>query len=130
MTIACKIDILKDLDITRYTIHDDGSVTAHQKVYISNKQLAKIPVKFKKIEGDFNCNDNNLTSLINAPQIVEGYFDCCYNYLTNLEGAPQIVKGCFDCADNYLISLEGSPQEVKGNFYCFHNNFYVETYIL
>jgi len=47
--------ILKDLKIERYTIHDDGSVTTHQDVNISLKQLTKLPIKFRIIEGFFDC---------------------------------------------------------------------------
>jgi len=47
--------ILEDLDITNYTIHDDGSVTAHQDVILINSNLTKIPIKFRIIEGFFDC---------------------------------------------------------------------------
>jgi len=113
--------ILKNLNITQYTINYDRSVTVHQNVNILNKQLTKIPVKFKEIKGDFICSHNNLTSLINAPHKIEGWFSCSHNQLTNLEGAPQIVKRWFSCSYNLLTSLKGIPPKIRGSFYCSHN---------
>ena len=76
----------------------------------------------KKVDGGFNCSDNNLTSLKGAPQEVGRDFHCHSNNLTSLVGAPQVVKGDFCCNDNHLTSLEGAPQEVEGGFYCYNNN--------
>jgi hydroxymethylpyrimidine pyrophosphatase-like HAD family hydrolase len=105
--------ILKDLNIEKYTIHDDGSVTAHQDVIILSNALTKIPIKFKEVKGSFSCSNNNLTSLVNAPQIIEGDFSCSFNQLTSLIGAPQKVK-FFDCSFNHLTNLIGAPQTIKG----------------
>jgi len=118
--------ILKELNIDKYTIHDDGSVTAHQDVDMSNKYLFyqnphRIPIKFRKIEGYFDCNNNNLVSLVGAPQIVEGHFWCSSNKLISLVNSPQVIEGSFHCSYNQLISLEGAPQIVKGNFNCSFN---------
>ena len=73
------------------------------------------------VEGDFNCADNQLTSLEGAPQKVGGSFDCDGNRLISLKGVPQKVGGDFYCHDNQLTSLEGAPQEVGGNFSCSSN---------
>ena len=49
----------------------------------------------------FYCENNQLTSLVGAPQKV-GSFSCGNNLLTSLEGAPRKVrfKGWFFCDDN------------------------------
>jgi hypothetical protein len=73
------------------------------------------------VEGSFDCDDNQLTTLEGAPQTVEGNFRCDYNDLTTLEGAPQTVGGDFYCSYNQLTSLEGAPQTVEEDFYCFGN---------
>ena len=93
-------------------------------VNISHKGLTKIPKKYKDkiIDGSFNCDSNELTSLEGAPQEVGGYFYCHNNKLTSLEGAPQKVGGDFSCINNQLTSLEGAPQEVGGNFACYRNS--------
>ena len=77
--------------------------------------------RFNKWKGDFDCSDNNLTSLEGAPREVGGNFDCRWNNLTSLEGAPIKVGGSFNCSFNNLTSLAGAPRVVKGSFYCNSN---------
>jgi hypothetical protein len=78
-------------------------------------------VKFGVVGGAFRCKNNQLTSLVGAPQTVGGGFDCQDNQLTSLVGAPQAVGGRFDCHDNQLTTLEGAPQTVGGHFDCSEN---------
>ena len=78
-------------------------------------------VKFGKVEDSFNCNDNQLTSLVGAPREVGGSFRCDNNQLTSLEGAPQSVGDNFCCNDNQLTSLVGAPRRVRRYFSCNNN---------
>ena len=78
-------------------------------------------VRFGNIIGDFDCDNNLLTSLRGAPQVVGGSFDCSENELTSLEEAPQSVGGAFFCSENELTSLKGTPQKVSGDFFCSYN---------
>ena len=77
-------------------------------------------VKFGKINGDFDCSNNELASLEGAPIEVEGSFNCSNNKLTSLEGAPIVVEGSFNCSNNKLTSLEGAPRGVH-KFNCSGN---------
>ena len=85
-------------------------------------------IKINKVEGNFNCSDNNLTSLEFCPKIVEGNFYCSDNNLTSLEFCPEEVNGYFDCSHNKLISLEFCPEIVEGNFDCSNNPELLKTY--
>ena len=78
-------------------------------------------VRFGKVSGSFDCDDNELTSLLGAPQTVGGYFLCRDNQLTSLVGAPQTVNGDFWCGANQLTSLVGAPQTINGDFSCRDN---------
>ena len=49
-------------------------VNVSENVYLSRKGLTSIDVKFNKIEGDFDCSDNDLKSLEGCPEIVDGNF--------------------------------------------------------
>jgi len=60
-----------------------------------------------KVQGNFDCSNNKLTSLEGAPKTVDGSFNCNNNELTSLEGSPDIVKGAFYCRQNKLVSLNG-----------------------
>ena len=92
------------------------------KVNISNKNLTKIPEKYKDkvISGDFYCFNNELTSLENAPKKVDRSFICSNNNLTSLKGAPKEVGEDFDISSNLnLTKLQYLPQKIKGDFLCY-----------
>ena len=91
-------------------------------VNLSGRGLTELP-DFSRIvvNGEFDCDNNKLTTLKGAPREVGGFFDCDNNKLTTLKGAPKEVKRSFYCNKNQLISLEGSPSIVGGAFYCFDN---------
>ena len=135
--------ICKEYGITDYGINPDGTIDVDDDVYLSNKGLTKLPLKFNKVIGNFYCYNNKLTSLEGAPQSVGDYFNCNENQLTSLEGAPQSVGvdfscyknklktlegapksvgGDFQCSRNQLMSLKGAPQSIGNNFYCYENN--------
>ncbi len=114
-------DICKKYDIRNYTINPDGSIDVDGDVYLSQKALYNIPIKFNKVNGDFRCTDNNITSLENCPNEVNGDFNCNNNNLTTLEGCPIRVGGMFDCSENKLTNLMGSPERVNGYFHCSNN---------
>jgi len=114
-------EICRKYNIENYTINPDGSIDVDGDVDISNRGLTKIPLKFRKVSGNFYCHNNKLTSLEGAPTSVGGDFYCSYNQLTSLEGAPTSVGGGFYCHNNKLTSLEGAPTSVGGDFYCSYN---------
>jgi conjugal transfer/entry exclusion protein len=74
-----------------------------------------------KVEGDFHCYRNRLTTLHGAPKEVGGDFGCTFNQLITLQGAPQKVGGEFICDNNQLTTLQGAPQKVSGDFHCSNN---------
>jgi hypothetical protein len=113
------IELLKKCVEGTYTINEDGSIDVNGSVYINNnRDLIKIPFKFRNVSGYFICNDDQLTSLEGTPNSVGGEFWCSNNQLTSLEGGPSNVGGKFYCYGNKLISLEGAPSNVGGDFYC------------
>ncbi len=77
-------------------------------------------VRFGTVGGDFNCANNQLTSLEGAPQEVWD-FHCHNNQLTSLEGAPQKVGDGFYCGNNQLTTLEGAPKRVGEYLKCDNN---------
>jgi hypothetical protein len=104
------------------TINPDGTVDIEGDCILKqDKTVNQLPVKFGKVSGKFDCFNNQLTSLIGAPQSVGGDFHCGNNQLTSLEGAPQSVGGYFSCSNNQLTSLAGAPQSVGGSFNCGDN---------
>ena len=106
--------------IRNYTVNKDGTVDVDGYVGLSYNNLTRLPLKFGKISGDFDCSENQLNTLDGSPTSVEGYFNCSNNQLTTLEGCPTEV-GRFYCVNNRLTTLEGCPKTVGGDFYCYNN---------
>jgi len=113
--------ICKKYDIKNYTINDDGSIDVDENVYLSNRGLTELPLKFRKVSGEFYCSYNKLTSLSGSPREVGFRFSCRDNKLTSLEGSPREVGGYFSCDNNQLTSLEGISKYISGGIY-FKNN--------
>ena len=74
----------------------------------------------KQIRGDIrikNIKTGDLSCFKNL-QKVTGNFDCGNNNLTSLKGSPKHVGDDFDCYNNNLTSLEGAPKHVGSSFWC------------
>jgi len=114
-----KIDVIcKKYDIKNYRINDDNSVNVYGSVSLFDYGLEELPLEFNMVTGFFNCSNNKLTTLKNAPKHVTGNFICAHNKLESLEDAPEYIGGYFNCSNNKLKSLEHSPKEIGGSFYC------------
>ena len=88
---------------------------------LSDMELTELPdLSTVTVLGNFNCEHNQLTSLVGAPKSVGGDFVCKFNQLTSLTGAPKSVGGDFYCHCNQLTSLTGAPKSVGGDFWCEH----------
>ena len=94
------------------------------KKRLSELKLVKLPDGRYDVIGNVNFYGLGLTSLLEIPikiRKVTGDFDYSDNYLRDLEGAPEHVGRGFYCILNLLISLRGAPKYVGGNFVCFGN---------
>ncbi len=114
--------ICKKYNITNWTINPDGAVDVEGNVDLANKGLRKLPLKFGRVTGYFDCSHNQLTSLEGCPPEIREAFWCYNNQLTSLEGCPREIGGSFWCYNNKLTSLEGCPREIGGIFICYNNN--------
>ena len=106
--------------IKNYKINEDYSIDVDGNVNFW-EGLTKIPLKFNKVSGSFDCHDNKLTTLEGSPKYVGENFRCHHNKLTTLDGGPKLVGKGFNCSFNNLTTLQGSPKEVGGFFNCESN---------
>jgi hypothetical protein len=137
--------IIKKYNITlgkSYNINEKGKIDVQGDVQIRYSNLSRLPLRFGKVNGFFNCSglglktlkgaaeyvlynfscaNNKLTSLKYSPNFVGGNFDCSQNQLTNLIGCATEVGRDLVCKMNKLRSLEGSPKEFYGRFNCSYN---------
>ena len=118
--LKAKYDL--SLDPEKITYMGRGGIDYDGSVIWTNKNLTRIPVRFRSVTGNFICFRNHLTTLAGAPAEVGGGFYCYNNHLTTLAGAPGHVGGYFICSDNHLTTLAGAPGHVGGDFYCYNNH--------
>ena len=122
MTSELIKDTCLQYKIENYTINQDLSIDVDDNVDLSSTNLAILPIKFGRVMGDFNVQNNLLSTLYGAPVAVGGNFNCYQNLLTNLIGSPKWVGADFFCYNNQLASLEGSPIVVRGSYYISGND--------
>ncbi len=103
------------------TINSDGSIDVDGSVCLYGLKLTKIPYKFGIVTGEFDCSDNNLTSLEGCPRYTYDFYCSDNKLLKSLEGGPEEVVRLFSCPSNGLLSLKGAPKVVGGSFVCSGN---------
>lgn len=109
--------------IENYSINPDGSIDVDGNVDLSSRNLFILPLKFRRVLGNFNVQNNQLTNLYGSPIAVGGNFNSFNNQLTNFTNGPKWVGGDLYAYNNKLASLEGSPDEVVGNYYISGNEY-------
>ena len=125
------------------SIDDDFLVSINGNVSILDSIRYKLPVKFKNVDGDFRCFNNNLKTLYGSPNSVNDFM-ISRNKLSSLQYAPTNIRGDFYfstnlissldelkhinhigggiyCGHNNITSLSGSPYKINGSFFCSYN---------
>ena len=116
--------ICKQYNIENYTINPDGTIDVNGEVggvNLDYLRLKKLPLKFNKVNGWFDCGNNELITLEGSPIEVNGSFWCNFNRLTSFEFAPKIIRGGFDCENNNIKTFEHFPSYIKYYFCCDDN---------
>ena len=108
--------ILNGWNIKDYTINEDGSVDVNGDVDLSFENLDYLPIRFRKINGFFVVNDNNLTSVENFPTYVECYMDISHNKLTDLTELKTIIGEDLNINHN-LLKSNYTNADIKGALY-------------
>jgi hypothetical protein len=99
-------------NIINYDINDDMSVNVNGNVNLNEYTIFDIPVKFKKINGDFDISNNMLESLENSPEYLSGSFYCHDNKITSFEYSPKYIGENFDFSDNNILNFDFFPEYV------------------
>ncbi len=114
-------------------------VNTQGDVNLKGQNLARIPIKFGRIEGHFDCSENKLKDFDFAPYYVAHGFYASQNELTSLKGCPNFVGADmnvsenkiknldffpkflgreFNISKNELKTLEGLPKVMNGGLFC------------
>jgi hypothetical protein len=121
------IQVCEKYRIKNYTINNDLTIDVDGDVYLGEKDLKHLPLKFNYVNGIFVCRINKLKSLEGCPKTVNGSFFCSDNKLKSLEGCPKTVGDGFYCSNNELRDLEYFP-EVDGIISMRENPVYLLVY--
>lgn len=114
--------LCREYNIIKYSINSDGSIDVDGNVFLINRAFTKLPLKFNKVIGDFDCSYNELTTLDGCPREVGGNFLCSHNNLVTLKGGPEFVDCYYKCSENKLESLKYSPLRIERSLFCEDNN--------
>lgn len=114
--------LCREYNIKKYSINSDGSIDVDGNVYLINRGFTKLPLKFNKVSGVFDCSYNELTTLEGCPREVGNNFNCEHNNLVTLKGGPEFVDGYYKCSSNKLESLKYSPVRIERSLFCEGNN--------
>lgn len=100
-----------------YTINKDYSIDVNNSVYLSNRNLKSLPIKFNYVSGNFFCANNQLTSFENFPKKIGNKLDASHNKIKTLKDLPDIDNGVpntidvfhsIDLSYNEISSFEGA----------------------
>lgn len=105
-----------------YEVNDDLSVTVNGSVkFFTDRALTRLPVRFRKVLGNFSVNDSWLETLDGSPLSVGGSFKAQNCELNSLEHSPREVGETFDVSTNHLTSLAHGPERVGESYDCSNN---------
>jgi len=95
------------IDNGRWEWNKDGSVDIIGKLYLTgSKHIEKIPVKIRKLSGNFFSRDSGITTLENCPDFIAGDFCISYNNFTNTVYFPKkIIGGVYDYGTIYTEEI-------------------------
>jgi hypothetical protein len=112
-----------DMSIDKLKQNSDGTYDYNGDIEIPytfmDNSLEALPVKLRRVNGDFMCAYTTINTLKGGPKEVTGHFSCTNTDITSLEGSPEVVGGDFICDRNsQLSSLKGAPKIIGGSFTC------------
>ena len=117
------IKFINKYNIQNVTLTDEGQINVDGDVNLSNKNLTDpdMTAKFGKVTGNFECQNNKLTSLDFAPDCVGGDFNCSYNNINDFDNIPiKHVGGKFYAYGADPDKLSKLKSIVKGKIYPSH----------
>jgi hypothetical protein len=109
---------LNKMLIENYKINDDFTIDIKGSCYLNNRYLENFPdyIQFNKVQADFHCGWNFLTSLRGCPKYCLNFY-CNNNKLTSLNGCPGEVKMYFWCSNNDVLFSKDDVLELCNVYY-------------
>lgn len=102
--------ICEKYNITNYKIDVDGLIDVDGDVNMSGCELMKIPLRFGRVTGSFNIENNLLVSLEGSPYYVGKNYNISNNIVSSLKYSPAFVGGVLDISYNEISKLDYLPK--------------------
>ena len=87
-----RMEWLQSNNISEYTVDSDGSIDIIQSVDLINVD-EEIPVKIRKVKGDFMLHQYNIFTFSNFPDIITGDFDVLFAPNIKTADMPKEIMG-------------------------------------
>lgn len=107
--------------VSGWTVEEDGRVTVYGDLNLVTHH-SRLPLRFHKVFGSFECFDKGLRTLEGAPDEVYGDFGAEQCQLTTLQGAPKNIGGYFNVSGNHISDLTHFPESIGGSIFLANNN--------
>jgi hypothetical protein len=91
------------LDMTcdgKWTLNSEGKIDVKSDIFMNQRNISEVPVKFGKVYGNFICSYNNLTSLKNFPDYISNSLFIGNNKIETFDFFPEVET---------LVFLENTP---------------------
>jgi len=100
--------------------NNDGSVDVDGTIFINSNSypFSKLPVKFRKVKGYFDCGLNSLETLENCPDEIGEDFLFYGNQIESLDFFPKKIGKdvrCYDNPKNFHIDQLNSICKIGGS---------------
>ena len=116
-------EFCENYGIWSYNIDDDNYINTNSPVFLSERGITELPVKFGTVNGGFYISNNELVTLKGCPKkIINGSLSAAENKLTSLEGCPIEIDGDLYLHQNKITNLEHFPKKLSGSVYLRDNN--------
>jgi len=104
-----------------WKLNSNGGVDVDGSVFMYGLGVTEIPVKFGRVEGYFDCSNNNLTTLKNCPDYIGGSLNFTNNNLSSLDFFPDFlinnIKDYIHLRGNKLTDYFKSIKEEEFKFW-------------
>lgn len=120
-----EINILcEKYNINKYIINNDLSINVDGDVNLVSQKLTYLPLNFNIVNGNFDCYNNKLKSLIGSPNNVLYCYDCSGNSLASTQYMPKRIGEYLNLSYNRLKDIKHIPTDIKGDIYIHNNPIY------
>lgn len=109
-------------NINDFYVKKDLTVDVLGSVDISSQSLIEIPIQFGEVSGNFNCDNNLLTSFQGMPTEIGLALYASNNLISSFEGFPKYIGTSARLLSNEITHLIKLDTKIEKNLYLDYNS--------